>query len=68
MNYPISLAVLLGAFLCAASPHTISSYRHTFTQFLKFTKQPLQQARPDWAFSKLMLRKAKIVRPGKLYS
>jgi site-specific recombinase XerD len=51
MNNPISLAVLLEHFFAQrlmqqrqASPHTISSYRDTFTQFLKFTEQRLQQA------------------------
>lgn len=51
MNSPISLAVLLERFFAQrlmqqrqASPHTISSYRDTFAQFLKFTEQRLQQA------------------------
>jgi len=51
MNNPISLAVLLEHFFTQrlmqqrqASPHTISSYRDTFSQFLKFAEQRLQQA------------------------
>jgi site-specific recombinase XerD len=51
MNTPISLATLLERFFTQrlmqqrqASPHTISSYRDTFRQFLKFTAQRLQKA------------------------
>src|SRR5689334_23653942 len=50
MNTPISLAVLLERFFTQrlmqqrqASPHTISSYRDTFRQFLKFTEQRLRK-------------------------
>jgi site-specific recombinase XerC len=48
MRTPISLAALLERFFTQrlmqqrqASPHTISSYRDTFHQFLKFTEQRL---------------------------
>jgi site-specific recombinase XerD len=51
MKNPISLAVLLERFFAQrlmqqrqASPHTISSYRDTFSRFLKFIEQRLQQA------------------------
>jgi len=51
MNTPISLAALLESFFTQrlmeqrqASPHTISSYRDTFRQFLKFTEQRLHKA------------------------
>ena len=51
MNTPISLAALLERFFTQrlmqqrqASPHTISSYRDTFRQFLKFTAQRLHKA------------------------
>ena len=51
MNTPISLAALLERFFTQrlmqqrqASPHTISSYRDTFRQFLKFTEQRLHKA------------------------
>ena len=50
MNTPISLAALLERFFTQrlmqqrqASPHTISSYRDTFHQFLKFTEQRLHK-------------------------
>ncbi|MGB7917987.1 MAG: site-specific integrase, partial [Rhodomicrobium sp.] len=50
MNTPISLAALLERFFTQrlmqqrqASPHTISSYRDTFHQFLKFTDQRLRK-------------------------
>ena len=50
MNTPISLAALLERFFTQrlmqqrqASPHTISSYRDTFHQFLKFTEQRLRK-------------------------
>ena len=49
MSTPISLAALLERFFTQrlmqqrqASPHTISSYRDTFHQFLKFTEQRLR--------------------------
>src|ERR1035437_7232941 len=51
MNTSLSLAVLLEHFFTQrlmqqrqASPHTISSYRDTFRQFLKFTEQRLHKA------------------------
>jgi site-specific recombinase XerD len=51
MNAPISFAVLLESFFTRrlmqqrqASPHTISSYRDTFRQLLKFTEQRLHKA------------------------
>jgi site-specific recombinase XerD len=50
MSNPINLAVLLERFFTQrlmqqrqASPHTISSYRDTFRQFLKFTEQRLNK-------------------------
>jgi site-specific recombinase XerD len=50
MSTPISLAALLERFFTQrlmqqrqASPHTISSYRDTFQQFLKFTEQRLRK-------------------------
>jgi site-specific recombinase XerD len=50
MNNPISLAALLENFFTQrlmqqrqASPHTISSYRDTFRQLLKFTEQRLHK-------------------------
>jgi integrase/recombinase XerD len=50
LNAPISLAALLERFFTQrlmqqrqASPHTISSYRDTFHQFLKFTEQRLRK-------------------------
>jgi site-specific recombinase XerD len=50
MNTPISLAALLERFFTQrlmqqrqASPHTISSYRDTFHQFLKFTEHRLRK-------------------------
>src|SRR4051794_6382559 len=50
MSTPISLAALLERFFTQrlmqqrqASPHTISSYRDTFHQFLKFTEQRLRK-------------------------
>src|ERR1700674_3483374 len=50
MSTPISLAALLERFFTQrlmqqrqASPHTISSYRDTFQQFLKFTEQRLHK-------------------------
>ena len=51
MNTSLSLAALLERFFTQrlmqqrqASPHTISSYRDTFCQFLKFTEQRLHKA------------------------
>src|SRR5215813_5397439 len=51
MKSPISLAVLLERFFTQrlmqqrqASPYTITSYRDTFCQFLKFTEQRLHKA------------------------
>lgn len=51
MKHPLSLAPLLERFFTErlmrqrqASPHTISSYRDTFCQFLKFTAQRLHTA------------------------
>jgi site-specific recombinase XerD len=51
MKNPLSFAVLLERFFTErlirqrqASPHTISSYRDTFRQFLKFTAQRLRTA------------------------
>jgi len=50
MNTPISLAALLERFFTQrlmqqrqASPHTISSYRDTFRQFLKYTEPRLHK-------------------------
>src|SRR5215469_13402431 len=50
MNTPLSFAALLERFFTQrlmqqrqASPHTISSYRDTFRQFLKFTEQRLHK-------------------------
>jgi len=50
MNTPINLAALLERFFIQrlieqrqASPHTISSYRDTFCQFLRFTEQRLHK-------------------------
>src|ERR1039457_6220489 len=51
MSTPTSLAALLESFFTQrlmhqrqASPHTISSYRDTFRQFLKFAQQRLHKA------------------------
>jgi len=51
MNTPLSFAALLERFFTQrlmqqrqASPHTLSSYRDTFRQFLKFTEQRLHKA------------------------
>ena len=51
MNISLSLAALLERFFTQrlmqqrqASPHTVSSYRDTFRQFLKFTEQRLHKA------------------------
>ena len=50
MTYPVSFAALLERFFTQrlmqqrqASPHTISSYRDTFRQFLKFVQQRLHK-------------------------
>src|ERR1700686_3960798 len=50
MNAPLSLAPLLERFFTQrlmqqrqASPHTVSSYRDTFRQFLKFIQQRLRK-------------------------
>src|ERR1017187_5590694 len=51
MSAPVSLPALLESFFTQrlmqqrqASPHTISSYRDTFRQFLKFTEQRFYKA------------------------
>ena len=55
MTATISLAPLLERFFTErlmqqrqVSPHTISSYRDTFRQFLKFTQQRLHKAPSVW--------------------
>jgi site-specific recombinase XerC len=60
MNNPISLAALLERFFTQrlmqqrqASPHTISSYRDTFCQFLKFTEQRLHKAPSQLNFQEM---------------
>jgi site-specific recombinase XerD len=60
MNNPISLATLLERFFTQrlmqqrqASPHTISSYRDTFCQFLKFTEQRLHKAPSQLNFQEI---------------
>jgi site-specific recombinase XerD len=60
MNNPISLAVLLEHFFTQrlmqqrqASPHTINSYRDTFSQFLKFAEQRLEQAPSRLSFQNI---------------
>jgi site-specific recombinase XerD len=60
MKSPISLAVLLERFFTQrlmqqrqASPHTISSYRDTFSQFLKFSEQRLKQAPSRQSFHQI---------------
>src|SRR5208282_2945789 len=60
MNTPISLAVLLERFFTQrlmqqrqASPHTISSYRDTFHQFLKFTEQRLRKEPSGLVFQEI---------------
>ena len=60
MKSPISLAVLLERFFTQrlmlqrqASPHTISSYRDTFSQFLKFSEQRLKQAPSRLSFHQI---------------
>jgi site-specific recombinase XerD len=60
MNAPISLAALLERFFTQrlmqqrqASPHTISSYRDTFHQFLKFTEQRLRKGPSRLVFQEI---------------
>jgi site-specific recombinase XerD len=60
MNNPVSLAALLEHFFTQrlmqqrqASPHTISSYRDTFCQFLKFTEQRLHKAPSQLNFQEI---------------
>jgi site-specific recombinase XerD len=60
MNNPISPAALLERFFTQrlmqqrqASPHTISSYRGTFCQFLKFTEQRLHKAPSQLKFQEI---------------
>jgi site-specific recombinase XerD len=60
MNASLSLAALLERFFAQrlmqqrqASPHTISSYRDTFRQFLKFTEQRLRKAPSQLNFQEI---------------
>jgi site-specific recombinase XerD len=60
MNAAISLAALLESFFTRrlmqqrqASPHTISSYRDTFRQLLKFTQQRLHKAPSQLHFEEI---------------
>jgi site-specific recombinase XerD len=60
MNNPLSLAALLERFFTQrlmqqrqASPHTISSYRDTFRQFLKFTEQRLHKGPSQLNFQEI---------------
>jgi site-specific recombinase XerD len=60
MRNPISLAVLLESFFAQrlmqqrqASSYTIASYRDTFSQFLKFAEQRLQQAPSRLSFHQI---------------
>jgi site-specific recombinase XerD len=60
MNTGISFAALLERFFTQrlmqqrqASPHTISSYRDTFRQFLKFTEQRLHKAPSQLNFEEI---------------
>ena len=60
MSTPTSLAALLERFFTQrlmqqrqASPHTISSYRDTFRQFLKFTEQRLHKAPSRLTFEEI---------------
>ena len=60
MRTPISLAALLERFFTQrlmqqrqASPHTISSYRDSFHQFLKFTEQRLGKAPSRLSFQEI---------------
>jgi site-specific recombinase XerD len=60
MNTPLSFPPLLERFFTQrlmqqrqASPHTISSYRDTFRQFLKFTEQRLHKAPSELNFQEI---------------
>src|SRR5437868_5185522 len=60
MSTSISLAVLLETFFTQrlmqqrqASPHTISSYRDTFRQFLKFTAHRLRKPPSQLSFEQI---------------
>ena len=60
MNTSLSLAALLERFFTQrlmqqrqASPHTVSSYRDTFRQFLKFTEQRLHKAPSQLNFQEI---------------
>jgi len=60
MSNPISLATLLERFFAQrlmqqrqASPHTISSYRDTFRQFLKFTEHRFTQSPSQLGFQEI---------------
>src|SRR6266446_3623164 len=60
MTAPVSLAALLEHFFTQrlmqqrqASPHTISSYRDTFRQFLKFIQQRLHKAPSQLNFEEI---------------
>ena len=60
MNTPLSFPALLERFFTQrlmqqrqASPHTISSYRDTFRQFLKFTEQRLHKAPSELNFQEI---------------
>lgn len=60
MSNPISLATLLERFFAQrlmqqrqASPHTISSYRDTFRQFLKFTEHRLHKVPSQLGFQEI---------------
>jgi site-specific recombinase XerD len=60
MNTPASFAPLLERYFTQrlmrerqASPHTISSYRDTFRQFLKFVQQRLHKAPADLIFEEI---------------
>src|ERR1700734_2157263 len=61
MSTPTSLAGLLESFFTQrlmhqrqASPHTISSYRDTFRQFLLFAQQRLHKRLPSWPLKRWM--------------
>jgi len=60
MNISLSLAALLERFFTQrlmqqrqASPHTVSSYRDTFRQFLRFTEQRLHKAPSQLNFQEI---------------
>ena len=60
MTTPTSFAPLLERFFTQrlmqqrqASPHTISSYRDTFRQFLKFTEQRLRKPPSRLSFEQI---------------